>query len=125
MKSTNTIDAARVGLLLSELRLPTLAARLSTPSTQCRAHSQEGAGDGAPWHTVSTFGSSISVAFGAKPTWTEGEFPADSVENDPQETLDVHCGNGFDPGFSPLSKYSSERIGCRLMSLGSTCDGAS
>src|ERR1700730_4491345 len=38
---------------------------------------------------------------------------------DPQETSAVHCGNGFDPGFSPLSKYSSERIGCRLMSLGS------
>ena len=56
MKSTNTIDAARVGLLLSELRLPTLAARLSTPSTQCRAHGQQGAGDGAPWHTASIFG---------------------------------------------------------------------
>jgi hypothetical protein len=27
--------------------------------------------------------------------------------NDPQETLDVHCGNGFDAGFSP---YQSARL---------------
>jgi hypothetical protein len=33
--------------------------------------------------------------------------PAGSVENDPQETLDVHCGNGFDTGFSP---YQSARL---------------
>jgi hypothetical protein len=31
---------------------------------------------------------------------------------DPQETLDVHCGNGFDAGFSPyqntrLSRYNA------------------
>jgi hypothetical protein len=37
---------------------------------------------------------------------------------DPQETLDVHCGNGFDGGFQPLSKYSLEALGCRLLSLG-------
>jgi hypothetical protein len=30
-----------------------------------------------------------------------------SVANDPQETLDVHCGNGFDAGFSP---YQSTRL---------------
>jgi hypothetical protein len=97
MTSNNTIDAARVELLLSELRLPAIKlmwvalaaradkegwpaarflaalaepwsapyraascqrerARLSTPSTQCRAHNQQGAGDGAPWHTASIFG---------------------------------------------------------------------
>jgi hypothetical protein len=22
---------------------------------------------------------------------------------DPQDTLDVHCGNGFDAGFSPIN----------------------
>jgi hypothetical protein len=34
--------------------------------------------------------------------------------NDPQETLDVHCGNGFAAGFSPyqsprLSRYNAGR----------------
>src|ERR1700686_3531068 len=30
----------------------------------------------------------------------------------------VHCGNGFDAGFWPLSKYSFEPIRCCLLSLG-------
>ena len=33
--------------------------------------------------------------------------PAASVENDPTATLAVHCGNGFDAGFSP---YQSTRL---------------
>jgi hypothetical protein len=37
---------------------------------------------------------------------------------EPSETLDVHCGNGFDTDFSPLSKHSFEALGCRLLSLG-------
>jgi ABC-type uncharacterized transport system substrate-binding protein len=41
-----------------------------------------------------------------------------SDENDPTATLAVHCGNGFDAGFSPLSKYSFEALGCRLLNLG-------
>ena len=41
-----------------------------------------------------------------------------SVENDPSATLAVHCGNGFDADFSPLSKHSFEALGCRLLSLG-------
>jgi hypothetical protein len=35
---------------------------------------------------------------------------------DLSETLDVHCGNGFDTDFSPLSKHSFEVLGCRLLS---------
>jgi hypothetical protein len=31
-----------------------------------------------------------------------------SVANDPKQTLAVHCGNGFDAGFSP---YQSTRLG--------------
>src|ERR1017187_3929728 len=38
--------------------------------------------------------------------------------NDPTATLAVHCGNGFDAGFSPLSKYSFDSIQCCLLSLG-------
>jgi hypothetical protein len=38
--------------------------------------------------------------------------------NDPQETLDVHCGNGFDVKLS-LSKCSFEPIQCWPLSLGS------
>jgi hypothetical protein len=30
----------------------------------------------------------------------------------------VHCGNGFDAGFKPLSKHSFEALGCHLLSLG-------
>src|ERR1700731_3607272 len=37
---------------------------------------------------------------------------------DPSATLAVHCGNGFDADFSPLSKHSFEALGCRLLSLG-------
>src|SRR4249920_1982915 len=37
---------------------------------------------------------------------------------DPQETLAVHCGNGFDARFQPLSKHSFEALECRLLSLG-------
>jgi hypothetical protein len=37
---------------------------------------------------------------------------------DPQETLDVHFGNGFDARFEPLSQYSSEPIQCWPLSLG-------
>ena len=37
---------------------------------------------------------------------------------DPQETLAVHCGDGFDADFSPLSKHSFEALGYRLLSLG-------
>ena len=37
---------------------------------------------------------------------------------DPQETLDVHCGNGFDTRFEALSKYSFEPIQCSPLSLG-------
>jgi hypothetical protein len=33
-------------------------------------------------------------------------------------TLAVHCGNGFDAGFRPLSKYSFEPIQSCLLSLG-------
>ena len=35
---------------------------------------------------------------------------AASDTNDPKATLAVHCGNGFDSGFEPLSKYSFEPI---------------
>jgi Uncharacterized protein conserved in bacteria (DUF2130) len=42
-----------------------------------------------------------------------------SVANDPSATLAVHCGNTFDAGFRPLSKYSFEPLRCRLLSLGS------
>jgi hypothetical protein len=31
---------------------------------------------------------------------------------DPSATLAVHCGNGFDARFKPLSKYSFEALGC-------------
>ena len=31
---------------------------------------------------------------------------------DPSVTLAVHCGNGFDPGFSPLWKHAIEPLGC-------------
>src|ERR1700730_13426657 len=37
---------------------------------------------------------------------------------DPTATLAVQCGNGFDAGFSPLSKYSFEPIQCCPLSLG-------
>src|SRR5450755_2115552 len=40
--------------------------------------------------------------------------------NDPTATLAVHCGNGFDAGFSPLSKCSFEPLRCRLLSLGAS-----
>ena len=36
---------------------------------------------------------------------------------DPTATLAMHCGNGFDAGFQPLSKYSFEPLSCRLLSL--------
>src|ERR1039458_658909 len=38
-----------------------------------------------------------------------------SAANDPTATLAVHCGNGFDGGFKPLSKHSIEPIRCRLL----------
>ena len=38
--------------------------------------------------------------------------------NDPNETLAVHCGNGFDARFEPLSQYSSEPIQCCPLTLG-------
>src|SRR6266851_1819093 len=38
--------------------------------------------------------------------------------HDPQATLAVHCGNGFDARFQPLSKHSFEALGCRPLSLG-------
>ena len=41
-----------------------------------------------------------------------------SIVNDPTATLAVHCGNGFDAGFRPLSKYSFKPIRCCLLSLG-------
>jgi hypothetical protein len=41
-----------------------------------------------------------------------------SDENDPSATLAVHCGNGFDAQFEPLSKYSFEPIQCWPLSLG-------
>jgi hypothetical protein len=37
---------------------------------------------------------------------------------DPSPTLAVHCGNGFDGRFEPLSKYSFEPILCWPLSLG-------
>ena len=37
---------------------------------------------------------------------------------DPSATLAVHCGNGFDARFEPLSKYSFEPIQCWPLSLG-------
>src|SRR6202011_708123 len=37
---------------------------------------------------------------------------------DPTATLAVQCGNGFDAGFQPLSKYSFEPIQCCPLSLG-------
>ena len=37
---------------------------------------------------------------------------------DPSATLAVHCGNGFDARFEPLSKYSFEPIQCWHLSLG-------
>jgi hypothetical protein len=41
-----------------------------------------------------------------------------SDENDPKRSLAVHCGNGFDADFSPLSKCSFEPIQCWPLSLG-------
>ena len=41
-----------------------------------------------------------------------------SDENDPSATLAVHCGNGFDARFEPLSRYSFEAIQCWPPSLG-------
>jgi putative ABC transport system substrate-binding protein len=43
---------------------------------------------------------------------------AASEAYDPSATLAVHCGNGFDADFHPLSKDSLEALGCRLLSLG-------
>src|SRR6266446_3089366 len=43
---------------------------------------------------------------------------ASSSVHDPSATLAVHCGNGFDARFEPLSKYSLEPIQCRPLSLG-------
>jgi putative ABC transport system substrate-binding protein len=40
------------------------------------------------------------------------------VTQDPSATLAVHCGNGFDARFEPLSQYSSEPIQCCPLSLG-------
>jgi putative tryptophan/tyrosine transport system substrate-binding protein len=37
---------------------------------------------------------------------------------DPSETLRVHCGNGFDARFEPLSKHSFEPIQCCFLTLG-------
>jgi hypothetical protein len=37
---------------------------------------------------------------------------------DPSGTSAVHCRNGFDANFKPLSKHSFEALGCRLLSLG-------
>src|ERR1700732_3256982 len=37
---------------------------------------------------------------------------------DPSATLAVHCGNGFDAGFDPLSKYPFEPIQCHLLRSG-------
>src|SRR5260370_20108030 len=37
---------------------------------------------------------------------------------DPSATLAVHCGDGSDPYFQPLSKHALEALGCRLLSLG-------
>jgi hypothetical protein len=44
--------------------------------------------------------------------------PIASEAYDPSATLAVHCGNGFDADFSPLSKYSFEPVQCYLLSLG-------
>src|SRR6478609_7749506 len=44
--------------------------------------------------------------------------PALLVTQDPYATLAVRCGNGFDAGFSPLSRHSFEPIQCCLLSLG-------
>jgi hypothetical protein len=38
--------------------------------------------------------------------------PIASEAYDPSATLAVHCGNGFDARFKPLSKYSFEALGC-------------
>jgi hypothetical protein len=38
--------------------------------------------------------------------------PIASEAYDPSPTLAVHCGNGFDARFQPLSKYSFEQIQC-------------
>jgi hypothetical protein len=41
------------------------------------------------------------AAFGAFPDMRRRPAPMARAAFDPQETLDVHCGNGFDAGFSP------------------------
>ena len=38
--------------------------------------------------------------------------------NDPSATLAVHCGNGFDAGFSPYQSTRLSRYNARLLSLG-------
>jgi hypothetical protein len=66
----------------------------------------------AYWHLTE-----ISVAPAFVRFWSNsGDWPGlalnGSVANDPKRTLAVHCGNGFDAGFSPyrsthLSRYDA------------------
>ena len=64
--------------------------------------SQGGEFTSAFWEVPEVLGRTASDAFNA---------------NDPSETLAVHCGNGFDARFEPLSKYPSEPIQCWPLSL--------
>ena len=48
-----------------------------------------------------------SDAIGGIADLSERSVQTNSVENDPSATLAVHCGNGFNAGFSP---YQSTRL---------------
>ena len=60
------------------------------------------------WHKAAEAEAvSLRQLSGEQRTRAEKQIRADYVEIDPQETLDVHCGNGFDAGLSP---YQSTRL---------------
>jgi hypothetical protein len=59
-----------------------------------------------------------SVAIGGTADMPRSRRARRSDAFDPSPTLAVHCGNGFDARFQPLSKYSFEPIQCCLLSLG-------
>ena len=63
-------------------------------------------------------GGEFTSAFGAVAEVHRRRASAAFDANDHQRHRAVHCGNGFDARFEPLSKYSFEALGYRLLSLG-------
>jgi hypothetical protein len=76
------------------------------------------------WHIVSFW----ALALNGRYRRHSGQWPVralnGSVAIDPTATLAVHCGNGFDAGFCPLSKYSFEQLGCFVQSQGARYEAA-